>query len=358
MVLILLLLTTAQSQMFFGLTNKSDSTALDCKSYECVQNPPSDFGLLRICAEYKSSAGKYGLKKCDYPNSFENFCDTRNFVDQKAYCVTPQLEKTGLYPGEPCSQNKTCLSQYCQGDFCGGGKLGDSCSSNSECNHGLRCLGTCQPLIGLNQYGCHSDYDCINSCGCDKNSTGESGVCRPYFSIPIGQVVGSCVEYNSLLCEKGQCTNSTNSTYECVEPFVSRRNTECVSSSQCLSANSEVYSKCECGYNGPGNAYCQPFIGDSVGMDLLSSLKDWVQSNEILFCNTERRWSLDCAENWNGNDYDRLKYRYYAYKNFTHYQLNDECVKNIYTYDYWDSKKLYSEDSSVYLALVSAYFLI
>jgi hypothetical protein len=85
--------------------------------------------------------------------------------------------------------------------------------------------------------------------------------------------------------------------------------------------------------------FCQPFPGDSVTVSLLKSLKKWVESKSILACSSERRWDFNCMRKWEPKLYDKLKYDILHYYNYSAIQENDQCIKEIFTYMYWDAKE-------------------
>ena len=55
-----------------------------------------------------------------------------------------------------------------------------------------------------------------------------------------------------------------------------------------------IPGKCECGFNADGNSYCHLFDGDAAGVDLMIAFKDILENGDNHFCNTERRFELEC----------------------------------------------------------------
>lgn len=149
----------------------------------------------------------------------------------------------------------------------------------------------------------------------------------------------------------------------CVEPFASKEETpvKCEKDADCEGDSGEYLtnSKCECGYNSKGQSYCSLFPGDEEYQDFYVRVKKWIKSKEIFLCNTERRFSNTCMSLLQYRPiYDKYQYYELRAKNFTARQDNDECVRMIYTRDYYEAKYThdhddFSENLSYLLALFS-----
>jgi hypothetical protein len=106
-------------------------------------------------------------------------------------------------------------------------------------------------------------------------------------------------------------------------------------------------------------AYCNPMLGDSVSQNYLTSLKDWVESVKIHTCHTDRRFNQLCQKDWEYTKYDALMASQNAYSLYAKIQANDDCVKKIYTYEYWDFYADYEDDEDgAYVVWVSGLWLL
>jgi hypothetical protein len=256
------------------------------------------------------------------------------------------LNYSALYPGEsPCWSDENCVSGSCFDSICVGKPQLSPCQFSYECQPGLTCkpddfqVNRCFDLLRPGSLGCFKDEDCVNSAGCDIDSQHNIGMCRPYFSVKVGKQVLECKDFTNLICEKIQC-GLVKGKYQCVEPSVSKTlPLPCTVQGDCTDKNHKFYSECSCGMNKDRQKYCRPFPGDSVSVSLLKSLKGWVSSKSILACSSERRWDFNCMRKWEPKLYDRLKYDILHYYNYSVIQNNDKCIKEIFTYMYWDAKE-------------------
>ena len=217
------------------------------------------------------------------------------------------------------------------------------CKSSSECDVGLYCKSvnyvfTCQPLLQAYQNGCGSDYDCENYCGCVYTALGPPGTCIPYFSLAIGQPVHCSNTGISYLCQSGACFPSNNNiiglcTYAPVS--TSPIPASCTSSSSCTGQNSlqqTFQGTCTCGYNNNGASYCSVFVGDPPGVAYLNSLKRiFYHDGPVVNCQTTRRFSDACIKSTLVFNQKLL------FTNYPLYVNNDDCVKSIYTNDFWST---------------------
>jgi hypothetical protein len=262
----------------------------------------------------------------------------RNYTCVEVAPAASGLSKTS-WPGEPCSEGKLCLYGECRAGICDGASNANICSDSSICNPGLHCVeGTCVPMIAVGSGNCTDEYDCIDSMCHDS-------ICVDYLSLPTGANITAtaCSGKNSTLhCESGTCNFSkTSDSYQCIEAFQSYYADPhiCKSDADCTGLNTQVMmsqSSCTCGYNPAGNAYCDPFMGDLSGRYYRYYWTDFVGAGGIRNCNTLRRYDLDCWISSKGNSYyeDWMN----AFYNFHYYPLvqdNDECVKAMFTSDFY-----------------------
>eukprot|EP00359_Climacostomum_virens_P000151 CAMPEP_0204897234 /NCGR_PEP_ID=MMETSP1397-20131031/621_1 /ASSEMBLY_ACC=CAM_ASM_000891 /TAXON_ID=49980 /ORGANISM="Climacostomum Climacostomum virens, Strain Stock W-24" /LENGTH=372 /DNA_ID=CAMNT_0052064955 /DNA_START=400 /DNA_END=1515 /DNA_ORIENTATION=- len=350
-----LLLVPASAQLLYSLTSTPSSTISSCNAFMCDSNPGSSQKIFETCLKY--SNGTFLLNPCNYPDRVNNFCSyTDDPSSTPVNCQRVNTLYPQLYPGEePCFSIYQCMSQMCELGKCIAGGVGVSCSSNSDCDVGFYCNSNstvCTQLIFPGSTGCTQDSDCVTSAGCNKNSTDATGKCETYFSIPVGKPVKNCDSYVSMLCTTGQCFNATNSyEYTCVDAFESyatqpqKCSTQLDCNSKSVTKSGNLYSDCSCGYNSAKQAYCNPMLGDSVSLNYLKNLKDWISSVKIHTCHTDRRFNQLCQKDWEYEKYDALMVTQYAYSSYAKIQDNDECVKKIYTYEYWDFVADYDDDT-------------
>jgi hypothetical protein len=360
--MLLIFLSSALSLPLSPYTSFPSNISLTCPLYNC-RSPSTTSSFFSICLLYSNfSIPSYSLIGCHASSFFNNFCDTSslNTSDPSTftvYCSIPELSFTSLYPGEgPCSSNSTCVSNICENGVCAGLPMNEPCSQSAVCEPGLSCQPNsfnttllCQPLVRPNQGACFSDLDCVNSAGCDFNATGGVGVCRPYFSVPVGGEILQCPGNVSLLCAQLQCSNSSTGHFYCVAPKTSSQlPMPCQKDLDCASSDGTLFSQCQCGMNSYAQAFCAPFPGDKVVVSMVKILKQWVSSLSILSCSNTRRWSFECMKKWKFQRYDELRYRILEYQMYALWQENLEldCVRDVMTYLYWDAKENYEISQS------------
>lgn len=313
-------------------------TQFACQAYGCANLNGWENGT---CITFAEGINTFAINPCDTKSQFP-YCDYTKAENNKWRNVTCGPNQTVLvrYPGENCTMNSQCLSGNCTGNICIGTAQGGYCGSSNECDIGLFCTSknfqfTCQPLIAAYEFGCGSDFDCVNYCGCRFGVNGPPGMCYPYFSLGNGNST-SCENGISLLCSTGACYGSGYSGVCTTAPVSTMAlGTPCTFNGQCTGKNSvsqSFTSQCTCGYNNGGLSYCQPFLGDAPGVAFLKQMKTYFKSTgAVNMCQTARRFSIDCYQNF-GNNFT------VAWLNFTQnpmYIGNDQCVKSVYTYDYW-----------------------
>lgn len=355
---LLMFFPLALAYPFFPLSQTQFPPPGQCDLYTCSQGSTST-DLLSTCLiySYDETPGKnyssftgIGCKNYGLHN---NFCDINrlNVNDPSTYnvkCTKPTTNYTLLYPGEtPCWSDSGCINNKCVDYTCVGFTQGENCENSYECQPGLSCkydsftnATTCENLIRPIAPNCTSDTDCVNDSGCDYKSDFDIGYCRPYFSVPIGETVLQCDNYINMLCKYLQCAPANETSFICVKPSVGLKQLmPCESGKECVDKTSKYYSQCQCGLNSESQAYCQPFPGDEVTVALLASLKKWVSSKSILACSSDQRWDFKCMMKWEPKLYDKIKYDMLHYLNYSAIQDNSDCVKEIFTYMYWDAKE-------------------
>lgn len=312
----------------------------------CDPNPPTWTGFYSTCVRGDNNS-TFFLTPCADAQKHQTYCPPLYEGNMLSNCTWPNLEYPMLYPNEQgCQMSAGCvMGTTCLNNVCVGNNFTQPCNSNFQCSPGLRCVDEsfCEIQLNVNDTGCFSDTDCINTCGCNRNPYGSyPGTCLPYFSIKNNNPVYACNQYNSLLCESGQCVPGTDlSPATCVEAFQSPDPSpmECSKVEMCYSTNNNVtvFSDCVCGINPDAKSYCQPFLGDLAGQDVLSNLKLWVTSEAISGCNTERRFDWMCQKDWATGKADKLYLAQAYYNLFPMLPGNDECAQAIYTNKYYEA---------------------
>lgn len=348
------------TSLFYALTLWPEPSHLNCGHFMCDQDPPSWTEVFSTCVRSDNNSTFY-LTPCVNDQRKQTYCPPLYDGNSLSNCTWPVLNYDTLYPNEQgCSMSAGCGSgSQCIDNICVGSNFTQTCSSNFECSPGLRCVNQeCDVQLNVNDTGCFSDTDCVNTCGCDRNAFGSlTGTCVPYFSIPTGSQVLACNQYNSLLCESGQCLPGSDlSPATCIEAFKSPKATpmECSNVEMCYAttdSNVTVFSDCVCGVNSEAKSYCLPFLGDLAGQNLLSNLKIWVTSMAVSGCNTERRFDWMCQKDWATAKADNLYLALAYYNLLPMLQGNDECVQAIYTNNYYEALQAIHADFAACLVL-------
>jgi len=325
---------TSNPQSFLGQVNPS------CSRYMCA---PAGMNLApNACVHYEDST--YYLQSCSNRTDSLTYCSptpAENGYD--SFCQAPPIAREGLaWPGEKCTTNSTCITNYCSeaNGLCVGAGLGGSCESNAECGAGLFCTGSqCTQQRALGQT-CTTDFDCANSLGCNKTSL-FYGVCLQYFSVPVGGRISDCNgNSTSYLCTSGTCLQqSFNGAGICIKPITSTSQIPqyCQSDQTCVgtSTGQSFQSACQCGINPTGASYCQPFLGDQAGRNWLYYLTQLAYLNATQQCNTNRRFNSACINSLPITWGKTAVAFSLLYQNYPQLQGNDNCIKAIYTAYYW-----------------------
>lgn len=272
-------------------------------------------------------------------------------TDNNSTCASAiPIPPLNSWPGEKCSSSSDCsshASKGCINGACVGGSTGDICSTNDDCNPGLRCSkGICQAQIPVGGIGCTNDYDCVNGAGCNIAKTSPDSICFPYFSIAQHLPVSSCTSINtSLLCNSGLCMEN-NGSYECMASVSSRTlpnmcqvDSDCISTRDDYFSNGQLTGTCYCGYNPFATSYCSIFLGDKPGLDYLSYFKQWLQSKFIDNCNTMRRFNTQCIKDWwTSKNYNQYMYYLLTYNYYPLIEKGESCVQSIFLPQWYAAK--------------------
>lgn len=305
---------------------------ITCKTYSCVNLPGDE------CMRY-SYQGVL-LDSCDELS----YCPENN--EGVSHCVhSPQAEPQ-KWPGEKCSTDQKCLYGECVESKCYGNSTSESCSSHEDCHVGHRCSNNvCKNLIKEGNYGCATDYDCVNSSGCNE------GMCVTYFTLAEGDPVEHCVDSVSLLCESTICYRNF-----CLAKVKNDRPAPalCTSSADCKSSHYEaekwslpLYKECACDYTGQG--YCQLFPGDKPFENYIEKMYYWVNGKRIHRCHTLRRFSEDCMKDVRSKRYSKGHLKaYYKVHHYPKIQQISDCAKEMF-----EPKAVVSQATLLLLAIIT-----
>jgi hypothetical protein len=309
------------------------------------------------CSPYKCAPADYKMPSSYCAVSYNRTfflspCNSNQFCDiDSGKCKDSQVKPTLLaYPGEKCLKDLDCVFHICANKTCKGLGVDKTCISHEQCDPGLRCHeDRCQKQLDLTASGCYSEFDCINSAGCNHPVNSLIGTCTAYFSVPIGQIVSDCIAGTSYLCKSAECepTSLLGNYGKCKVPTASLKNVPvaCSDSSECFGSDGvkKVASMCICGYNPTGSSYCQVFKGDLPGLEFFST---WQRSliASLGVCNTIRRFSEDCLRSINKySEVLRATWNFYFYPEI---QNNDRCVQEMITFEAYEV-----DDFSVYISI-------
>jgi hypothetical protein len=168
-------------------------------------------------------------------------------------------------------------------------------------------------------------------------------MCSKYFSIDAGKQVEICPNGINFLCTSGACIIDR---YQGITICMNKTKTQgslpkaCTGDADCVieSSGSRYTTGCNCGINPYSQAYCNLAPGDSDFVNLNMFFKEWLLSKNVANCNTDRRVSQKCIQTY-ASKQNYARYNYYSQKvnNYTLIQNNDECIKRIFTSEYWQA---------------------
>ena len=268
-----------------------------CYNFTCG-SLTSKFG----CMESNTSTSNIYLEPCNLPFSYCPYTDpTIDYTPLNKTCLSlPSSPFNSSWPGDPCSSNSTCISQYCSNSICQGLLSSSICEDTGQCNPGLQCARVrstfnCKLQLPIGNTNCQTDYDCVNYGACENNT------CYSYYSRQEGEYVSECENNKNMLCESGMCHE-----HMCVSPNVKSYNNlpmTCQDESDCISTyynlppdGFNLTSSCQCGFNDAGQKFCALFPGDPVQASFRSIQLQWINSRNILNCHSYSRFSLDCIK--------------------------------------------------------------
>lgn len=315
-----------------------------CKAYGCdLKNS----WTTDVCITYQESVNKFAVKECTAKNEACNVAQSTGHEWANATCG-PVAAKAPLLPGQLCTSNNQCISNNCLSGKCRGAVQGAQCNDDDDCNYGLYCYSInfvfqCVPLIPIGQQGCATDYDCVTNAGCNATQEYPINECVQYYSVPLGGIVPCPISGNSHLCESAACfNNGIDDRGTCVPaPKSAKFGSTCLTSNDCVATNSlnqTFVGQCQCGYNLQGYKYCSAFPGDAPGEKFSSNVVSLYKLSMFSMCHTSLRFSTDCFDmvsSMTGKNADIYFSAYLNYTNFPMYVENDECVRKVFTSNFW-----------------------
>lgn len=298
-----------------------------CSGYGCAPNPYSSaYGECIV-----QMGSMYSLSICE--DDFYSYCPPE---DTDQMCTLPETHNdlNVSYVGEPCVFDRNCLNSICVNSICTIDEFIVGCVDNSMCGPGHFCNNSeCSPLIKANGtvQGCNDDFDCDYNSGC------KIGQCIKYFSIPAGKSVVDCINGINLLCQYGACqTDRIAGNNYCTKNTTTQGSLPkpCDGDADCVFDT--FTSGCRCGLNPMSQAYCNLAPGDPDFKSLISLSQLWLNSKNVTKCNTERRLSSKCIHTYaDSRFYSSYEYYHQKVLNYPKIQSNDDCIKKIFTSDYW-----------------------
>jgi len=80
--------------------------------------------------------------------------------------------------------------------------------------------------------------------------------------------------------------------------------------------------------------------------------KEWINSDEAKNCHSYSRFSLNCVEKyWTKEKYEKFAYYYYTVSMWRQLINNEDCVKDMVNYNYYEAKQNYHSSTAVFIAL-------
>jgi hypothetical protein len=320
-----------------------------CPSYKCKSDSQKfDDGT---CGYYDKQDHTFYIDACD---SGKN-CTAGIHFDSNYTCIKDDKEPLA-YPGEKCDNDRDCFSSSCINYKCKGIEEYEICDADTDCDPLLYCdldgTKTCRALLPINST-CSRDWECDYGTFCYIPIGADDGNCSSYFNISSGTELNSCKgEVIDYQCKTGFCLIDDNDPvlgpiYTCSQIFSLKNDPKepCRNDFDCIGFyedeyESLLYSKCTCGYSKSGQAYCELLPGDELYAKYINYTMKWHESTEHKNCNTARRNTIECMEDyWDDETFSNLQY--YMYKTLYWPKIQDveSCTKKVFATEYWEAKE-------------------
>ena len=318
------------------------TNAATCPTITCGPNEGT------LCYTYTNLTNSGVTSQC----AADHHCNFDYSTLQKSFLCVPDTGdvEDERWPGQKCSDSKICKAgATCDGGYCKGVALGNTCTSTDVCAPGAYCKmanlnnGTCTALIQENQ-------PCVAEYSCDYGHSCYSGVCKKQ-NVANNQVVDatSCLGYpigGSPLCISQQCLKFTNGTAKCIAAYKSVGSyiaCETCDGTSSSSGTVKVTQNCTCGLS--GSQFCPGFYGDTYQSKALSIGYEYLFGQSVRKCNIKAGYA--CMEDyWDRDDY--IEYSYYSMRAADNYMLHNgpECVLSALATSYYKVKAEYEDSSS------------
>jgi len=315
-----------------------------CPIYQCALNPlnPSDIKDInnKICASHtlRNLQEYVDLEEC---NSEDHSCahGAKLPLGKTTTCQAIPDYKHKQLPGIECSIDSECLSGPCLNGICRGADKGGKCEVDHDCDIDTFCdkqAKRCQYLSHENQH-CDENKPCYSWAVCLSNQ------CVIKFSKLVGESVPDH-DKNHLACETAY-TKADEQGIKCtlgpkLQGAVHRnwKNLTCK-----YYAGNDVQPDAAtipvCGYSNVGSFYCPLGIGDLY--DRMQDLKAFMQKMPKCHIDDHR---FECKEAKLLPERKRAIAALWFTEGLTngistassYIEDNDECVKEMITYDFWN----------------------
>lgn len=340
--------------------------ALQCYEYSCK----SAFEVFEpsqcIYSSISTESMNLSLSLSVCTDLYFSYCPP---VLENATCqLPPQAPVVNTsYIGDPCFLDENCIDSICVNSTCVGLAINSPCGSDSQCNVGLFCDNTCVAQVGQGQV-CTRDEECLNNLTCISKK------CASYFSIQAYSPVDKCEDLVNLQCSSGGCFTDGGVSY-CL-PVVkssSQASGYCLNDENCAvtlndGSITSYNTQCKCSQNGYATMTCSLATGDSLYVNYIKQVKNWLKSKQIASCHTTQRMSLDCIQSrWDYKSYIAFAYFQEYALNYSTYKYSDTCVQTIYqskfkalsdAYELLYSSSSSSSDAGQVLAVLSIFILV
>jgi hypothetical protein len=286
-------------------------------------------------------------------------------------CQYPSDRKVGVkVSGTSCVYDEECVANnICIDHTCVGIGKGLYCSSNTDCDVGLFCANnkTCVPQIKVGRTGCMEDAHCVNNAGCQIYSYTDTDVnlCTKYFSLDNYHALLGCSPAGEInyLCESGFCINVGMSV--CYPaPAHYDKIVKCSTNNDCISKPTgqlkmQFFSECLCGLNSDREGFCSLFPGDDIYNDYDDMIRTWLNSDDVLKCNTYGRFGKYSMETFKGKDWvDEFTYKEFRAMNLSLVHNAKDCVLETLLPSYKKPEEKEESDSSFSEILLGTFILI
>lgn len=344
-----------------------------CPATTCDYNQISTW-TGQVCGQLSADGSTYVFNPTICSNSTEN-CQFTNFQSDSVCVSTDVVQIFDAYPGEKCTYLHGCASGNCVDGTCQAFAQCQNyydCAAPNYCSPGIAGVpGTCMPLKTTET--CYHTYECKQNMACDNAADGYPGSCREYLTVRPGDYVKQCAfapgqtSYGrNYLCTSSLCYNF-NGGYRCTDNVASVNKTypvACTMGSECLSeidgvSGMSLSNMCVCSFNKYGQGYCEPNPGDPELSNLLGLWGEYLNSTEILSCNTYSRPETDawywCLYSGGYKHNKKLIYHEYWINYYPQISMADDCYLKFVAYYYWQAEKY--ESAGVLAAAVLTFLL-